>query len=109
MKYQQSDCGGSARTPTEGTTSGSAGVPDNSLCESLPLEEELHFAVDDALVEHLLHHELLGLLRGLLRVLLAPLLLPHGIHCKGGRGWRGSDGNGRTDAATFFRLTEFKQ
>lgn len=83
------DCGSLARTPTKGTTSGSAGVPDNSLCEALPLEEELYFAVDDALVEHFLHHELLGLFRGILRVLLPPLLLPHGVHWKRGRGLAG--------------------
>lgn len=74
------DYGSLARTHTKGTTSGSAGVPDNSLCESLPLEEELYFALDDSLIEHFLHHELLGLLRGLLRVLLAPLFFPHGVH-----------------------------
>lgn len=98
-----------ARTPTKGGTSGSAGVLDNSLCESLPLEKELHFAVDDALIHHFLHHELLGLLRSLLRVLLAPLPLPHGIHWRRGRGWRGLAGHGQTDAASFLLLAQFKQ
>lgn len=57
---------------------GGAEVPDNSLCESFPLQEEFNFPIENALIQNLLNNKLLWFLLCILSILLI-LFFTHGV------------------------------